>query len=50
MTDAEEFIYSTYHEIKELGISNTSRVSLVRSSLNQNLYIRRIIPGNHEAV
>ena len=50
MTDAEEFIYSTYHEIKELGISNTSRVSLVRSSLDQNLYIRRIIPGDREAV
>ena len=50
MTDAEEFIYSTYKEIRELGCSNTSRVSLVRSSLDGKFYIKRQIPGNHLAL
>ena len=50
MTDAEEFICSTYSEIEELSCSNTSRVSSVRSALDGKMYIKRQIPGNHLAV
>lgn len=50
MTDAEEFIYSTYMEVKDLSCSNTSKVSLVRSSFDEKYYIRRILPGNHLSV
>lgn len=44
MTDAEEFILSTYVTIKDLSITNISRVSLVRNSIDQQLYIRRTLP------
>lgn len=39
MTDAEEFILTTYEFRKELSCNNINRVSLVQSTINKKLYI-----------
>jgi len=44
MTDAEEFILSIYKLIKELSITNISKVCLVRNTINNKQYIMRILP------
>lgn len=50
MTDAEEFILSTYQFVKTLSCSNINRVTLVKSTINGNLFIRRDIPNNKQQV
>ena len=44
MTDAEEFTLSTYQTIKELSITNISKVSLAKNSFDNKLYIIRTLP------
>ena len=44
MTDAEEFILSTYVPIRDLSITNISRVTLVENHFDGQKYIRRTLP------
>lgn len=48
MTDAEEFIVSSYEEIEELSCTNISRVVLVRNRFDGKLYIKRTLPKDRQ--
>lgn len=50
MTDAEEFIMSTYETVQILSVTNVSKVCLVRNNINQKLYVQRILPTDYRPV
>ncbi len=50
MTDAEEFIFSLYEDVKELSCTNISQVVLVHHKLDKQFYIRRILPKDRRSV